>query len=81
MEARLQDVTTFYTTTDPKEAETILRRYGVSLVILGQVERYYYPDPGLEKFDAMDLVYHNPQTRIYRVVEGYHPPLATAPPP
>jgi len=85
VETRLQDVDRFYMTTDPDEAETILREYGVSLVILGQVERYYYPGPGLDKFDAMEgssleLVYENPQTRIYRVVEDYLRPLATTPP-
>jgi YYY domain-containing protein len=86
VDARLQDVNTFYTTTDPEEAEAILLKYGVSLVILGQVERQYYPGPGLDKFDAMDggaleLIYENAQTRIYRVVKEYLTPLVSAPPP
>jgi YYY domain-containing protein len=87
VEARTQDVAKFYTTTDPQEAEAILDKYGVSMVILGQVERYYYPGPGLEKFSDMEadglleLVYENPQTRIYRVAQKYVPPLASAPPP
>ena len=86
VETRQRDVASFYNTTDPQEAEDILRKYGVSLVILGQVERYYYAGPGLEKFDAMatgalELVYQNPQTSIYRVVKGRPPPLAIASPP
>jgi uncharacterized membrane protein len=86
VETRLQDVTKFYTTTDPTEAEAILQKYGVSLVILGQVERHYYPGPGLEKFDemesgALELAYENPQTKIYRVVKEYLTPLVSAPSP
>jgi YYY domain-containing protein len=86
VETRLQDVTKFYTTTDPQEAEAILHKYGVSLVILGDVERQYYPGPGLDKFDemeggALELVYENPQTKIYRVVEEDLTPLVSAPSP
>jgi YYY domain-containing protein len=86
VETRSQDVNTFYTATDPQEAEAILQKYGVSLVILGQVERQYYPGPGLEKFDDMDggaleLAYENPQTKIYRVVKDYLTPLVSAPSP
>ncbi len=86
VQTRLQDVELFYTTADQAEAEAILRKYGVSLVMLGTVERYYYPGPGLDKFDAMaagplELVYENPETRIYRVVEEYFTPLASAPSP
>jgi uncharacterized membrane protein len=83
VETRLQDVDRFYTTTEPEEAEAILLKYGVSFVILGQVEREYYAGPGLDKFDAMEstsleLVYENPQTKIYRVLPEYLPPLVTA---
>ncbi len=83
VEARLQDVNKFYTTTDPAEAETILHKYGVSYVILGQLERYYYPGPGLDKFDVMDgstleLVYENAETKIYRVVQEELTPLVAS---
>ncbi len=82
VDARLQDVSKFYTTTDPVEAEAILHKYGVSLVILGQVEQLYYPGAGLDKFDDMEgnsleLVYENPKTKIYRVVEENLTPLVS----
>jgi YYY domain-containing protein len=69
---RLQDVNTFYSTTDTTEAETILQNYGVSYVIVGQVERLYYPPEGIAKFESMvgsslEPVYSNPQTIIYHV--------------
>lgn len=86
VETRQQDVALFYTTTEPEEAEAILRKYGVSLVILGQVERQYYAGPGLDKFNAMEstsleLAYENPQTKIYRVLEEYLSPAVIAPNP
>ena len=82
VDARQKDVAQFYTTTDPAEAEAILVKYGVSIVILGQVERGYYAGPGLDKFDAMDgatleLVYENPETKIYRVTDEIAPPLVS----
>jgi uncharacterized membrane protein len=66
-------VNTFYSTPDPTVAEAILQKYGVSYVIVGQVERLYYPAEGIAKFDSMagqslEAVYSNPQTIIYHVV-------------
>ena len=73
VETRLQDVNTFYSTPDLAVAEAILQKYGVSYVIVGQVERLYYPAEGLAKFESMaerslEPVYSNPQTVIYHVV-------------
>jgi uncharacterized membrane protein len=50
----------------------------VSYVIVGQVERLYYPEEGLAKFAQMEgreleLVYENPKVQIYRVLSL--PPL------
>jgi uncharacterized membrane protein len=69
---RIDDIRAFYRTTDPETAEDFLRRYDVGYIILGQLERIYYPGPGLEKFRAQsgilwDLVYQDEQTEIYRV--------------
>jgi uncharacterized membrane protein len=69
---RLRDVNTFYETPDPAVAEAILQKYGVSYVIVGQVERLYYPVDGIAKFESMaggslEPVYSNPQTVIYHV--------------
>jgi YYY domain-containing protein len=82
---RLQDVNTFYSTPDPAVAEAILQKYGVSYVIVGQVERLYYPAEGIQKFESMterslEPVYSNPQTVIYHVAGAPGLPLARASP-
>ena len=69
---RINDVKTIYRTTSPSEALALLRKYGVKYVYVGQLERLYYPGPGLEKFEdglANDLVkvFQSDQVVIYRV--------------
>jgi YYY domain-containing protein len=72
LQERLQDVNTFYSTPDPAIAEAILQKYGVSYVIVGQVEQLYYPSEGIAKFESMagrslEPVYSNDRTVIYHV--------------
>jgi len=74
VDRRVRDVKAFYTTNDPAQAAQFLRRYGVKYIYLGQLERLYYPGPGLDKFEQQrgrlwDLVYENDAVRIYRVIE------------
>ncbi len=54
---RLNDIISFYTTTDIKSALNFINRYHVSYIILGQMERAYYPGEGLDKFTKYDGVY------------------------
>ncbi len=71
---RERDVETLYTTLDPNEAMTILNRYGVDYVIIGDLERILYPSAGLGKFEDMaragllEEVYRYGDNVIYRVV-------------
>ncbi len=65
----------FYLMDDRMIAENFLREYEVEYVILGQLERNYYPGAGLDKFerwegDLWEEVYRNEQTVIYRVIGG-----------
>jgi YYY domain-containing protein len=74
VDRRVRDVKAFFTTTDPNQAAQFLRRYGVKYIYVGQLERLYYPGPGLDKFEQQrgrlwDLVYENKEVRIYRVIE------------
>ena len=68
---RIDDVTEMYSTPDVERSLDILRRYQVEYVVVGDLERVYYPAPGLEKFDAMardglaQVVYENPGVKIY----------------
>ncbi|MGD0764793.1 MAG: DUF2298 domain-containing protein [Dehalococcoidia bacterium] len=75
---RENDLKNFYSSADPNVAIDFLRKYRVSYVIVGQVERGYYPKQGLAKFDTMNgrelqLVFENAQDKIYQVVSL--PPL------
>jgi uncharacterized membrane protein len=61
----------FYNTIDQDRAAEIARRYDVSYVIVGGLERAVYDANGLGKFDGAEelwrLVYENEQVRIYEV--------------
>ncbi len=52
VDIRIRDVDRIYSTADASEAVDLLTQYGVKYVYLGQVERLYYPDQGIEKFDG-----------------------------
>ena len=70
---REKDLKNFYTSTDTNVAVDFLRKYRVSYVIVGQLEKLYYPGAGLGKFDFMNgrelqLVFENQQVKIFQVV-------------
>ena len=64
---RTRDVDLAYTTTSLAEAETILRKYGVTYVFVGSVERGKYEPAGLAKFDALPVAFRAGQTAVYRL--------------
>jgi uncharacterized membrane protein len=69
---RIEEVRKFYTSTDEDAAAAFLRRYGVSYIIVGALERIYYPGPGLAKFEAPGsrrwrAVYRSGATVVYEV--------------
>ena len=79
---RQEDVIRFYSDPNPSEALQVLQRYDVSYVIIGQLERIYYAPAGLAKFDDnlngnLELVYENPGTTIYRVLDISAPVAVT----
>lgn len=71
---RVRNVNRFYNTTNLDEALEILRRYGVTYIYVGQVERLYYESDGLAKFET-DLaphlrpVFETDAVTIYEMVE------------
>jgi len=72
VDGRVALVQDLYTTTDQARTLQTLHDYHVAYVVLGDLERNYYPGPGLNKFDAMvghglELVFQNERTKIYRV--------------
>ena len=76
IDQRLRDVATLYSTTNLPEAQTILAKYDVGYVYVGQLEWVLYPPAGLNKFDQMVQmgilaeVYRNAGTSVYKVLDN-----------
>jgi len=72
VDERAREVDAFYADPDAEQALSFLARHEVAYVILGQVERFYYPTAGLAKLEAglegvLHPVYSNPGLVIYEV--------------
>ena len=69
---RAADIKRAYDTIDSGEALQLMNRYGVSYVVVGELERLNYRKAGLAKFEAMaesgilTKVYENEGTAIFR---------------
>lgn len=81
IDQRLRDVKAIYEGQDPAQAATLMAKYGVRLVYVGDLERAYYPASGLAKFDRMDglsVVYRQEGVTIYEVARGGSPSVLQA---
>ena len=72
---RLSDVKSIYSTANREDALRLLDKYEVEYIYVGDIERHFYPQRGLDKFSRMvgeelELAYSNPTVEIYRVVRG-----------
>jgi YYY domain-containing protein len=77
VQERVNEVGTFYTTTDVQAAFNFLKKYDVQYIVVGQLERNVYPflpgtPDGLLKFtefegEYWDAVYQDTNTTIYQV--------------
>ena len=72
---RISDVNRIYRTDNADEALSLMRKYGVKYVYVGQLERLYYPGDGLRKFDDalqndLEKVFFSDQVTVYRVLDG-----------
>ena len=71
---RARDVETIYSTLSHRRALELLGQYDVAYIVVGELERIYYPENGIAKFDemvkegALALAYSNDGASIYRVV-------------
>jgi uncharacterized membrane protein len=70
----VEDVGEFYLSTSIDEIQEFLDNYGVSYIIVGQLERALYRGPGLNKFEELEgllwqEVYRDGDTVIYQVIQ------------
>jgi YYY domain-containing protein len=67
---RVRDVELIYSSLDIEPVSMLLQRYGVELIVVGQVERNYYHEAGLAKFAAtpelFTPLYSGEHVQIYR---------------
>lgn len=75
IDRRQNDVNLLFSTIDPNQTMSLIRKYDVSYVIVGYPERLYYPAQGIAKFDQMasagllHAVYKNAHVTLYQVVQ------------
>ena len=73
MDSRIRDVDYIYSTSNVTHAVSLLNRYNVKYVYLGQVEKLYYPADGIAKFEAglapyLRTVFETEHVTIYEVL-------------
>lgn len=65
---RINDVKALYETKDVNDAKDLLKKYNVSLVFIGELEKQKYPTLNEEKFKTLGKpIYKNGNTKIYRL--------------
>ena len=75
IQERVFDVEQLYNTIDANHAQFIIDKYDVSYIYVGPLERAYYTEMGLVKFDQMlfdgllESVYDENDVKIYRVLD------------
>ncbi len=73
IQERIGDVERAYASTNPQDALNVLRKYQARYVVVGGLERKYYPAAGLAKFRNMPeltLVYDADNVQIYEVTQS-----------
>jgi len=64
---REPDIELLYNTSDIRQAQTLLDKYGITYVIVGPLERERYSAQGLRKFEQfMDVAFQQDNTTIYQ---------------
>ncbi|HSW96263.1 MAG TPA: DUF2298 domain-containing protein [Candidatus Saccharimonadales bacterium] len=65
---RITDVQTLYVTTDIPTAVSLIRKYNIKYVFLGDMERKKYQTLQMEKFNKLGkIIYRNGSTIIYQI--------------
>ena len=69
---RMADVNTIYTSNNSKIVEQLIQKYNISYIVVGNLEKLYYPSSGLFKFETgmnglTQQVYESDEVIIYKV--------------
>jgi len=74
VQERVDAVNAFYLTEDSRYVIDFIEKYDIEYIVLGQLEKIFYPGAGLDKFDAYEgqlweRVYQIGETDIYKVLD------------
>ncbi len=66
---RIADVQAIYSTGSDAHARSLIDKYGIGLVVVGELERAFAPEPAVDKFARLGLIqiYRAEGTAIYQV--------------
>jgi len=65
---RIEEVKKMYESEDIEETKTLLKKYRVILVFLGDLELQKYPNLNEEKFESLGkVIYQKEDTKIYKI--------------
>ena len=65
---RIPDVQTMYESKDSEETQRLLKKYNVSLVFVGDLEKQKYTNLNEEKFQSLGkIIYQKGNTKIFKI--------------
>jgi len=65
---RIAEIAKIYESQDPKETKNLLKKYNISLVFIGNLEKQKYPALYEEKFKSLgQIIYQKGETKIFKV--------------
>ncbi|MBI2074480.1 MAG: hypothetical protein HYT83_01440, partial [Candidatus Levybacteria bacterium] len=65
---RINEVKTLYETEDINQTKNLIRKYNISLVFIGDLERQKYQLLDEQKFEILGkIIYQKGQTKIYKI--------------
>jgi uncharacterized membrane protein len=70
---RIEDVKTFYSTDDMKITKSIVDKYSIDYVVVGQLEKIFYDEGGFDKFshgnnNYFEKIYDSDDTTLYKII-------------
>ena len=65
---RVEEVKTFYTTSDLQKTKDIIKKYNVSYVVVSLLEKQKYPDLNEDNIKKLgEIIYQNNGARLYKI--------------
>ena len=66
---RKNDLNLIYSTPDLKISLDLLKKYHAQYIYVGKLEKLYYPQEGINKFNSLNSIYKNQEVTIFEIPE------------